>query len=157
MWFPRPPDASPSTPSGDDGNLEFGPVVTERTRDALNRIEAKKTRPPQPRARSLARLSADWRESAILAVGVDVVTSPLERARARVAARSVWTRVAAVVDVGLAAVDVAPVAWVMHRGGFFHRPHLLAEARRHLALVLRGRPREPGLDLWIVDVALAAH
>ncbi|WP_323138294.1 MULTISPECIES: hypothetical protein [unclassified Streptomyces] len=90
-----------------------------------------------------------------MAVGVDVVTSLLERARA--AARAVWARVAAVADIGLAAVDIAAIAWVMHRDGFFHRRHLLAEARRHLALVLRGRPREPGLDERIVDAALAAH
>ncbi|SFF97377.1 hypothetical protein SAMN02787118_114124 [Streptomyces mirabilis] len=36
--------------------------------------------------------------------------------------------VAAVVDVGLTAVDVTAVAWVMHRDGFFHRRHLLAGA-----------------------------
>ncbi|MFD8395384.1 hypothetical protein ACFV2N_40895 [Streptomyces sp. NPDC059680] len=39
----------------------------------------------------------------------------------------------------------------------FHRRHLLAEARRHLALVLRGRRREPGLDERIVDAALARY
>ncbi|MEU2718036.1 hypothetical protein [Streptomyces sp. NPDC007205] len=41
--------------------------------------------------------------------------------------------------------------------GWFHRRHLLAEARRHLALVLRGRRREPGLDERIVDAALATY
>jgi hypothetical protein len=129
--------------------------VTGRTRDALNRVAAKKTCPSMPRARSLARLRADGKTSAILAVGVDVVASLLERARA--AARAIRARVAAVVDVDLAAVDVAAIAWVMHRDGFFHRRHLLAEARRHLALVLRGRLREPGLDERIADAALAAH
>ncbi|WP_329538023.1 hypothetical protein [Streptomyces sp. NBC_01450] len=99
------------TATGDEGNLKFGPVVTGRTRDALNRV----------------------------------------------AARAIRARAAAVVDVGLAAVDVAAIAWVMHRDGFFHRRHLLAEARRHLALVLRGRLREPGLDEWIVDASLAAR
>ncbi|MEK8146634.1 hypothetical protein NKH18_51345 [Streptomyces sp. M10(2022)] len=46
------------------------------------------------------------------------------------------------VDVALAAVDVAAVVFVMNGGGRFHRRHLLAEARRHLALVLRGRHRD---------------
>ncbi|WP_308461173.1 hypothetical protein [Streptomyces sp. Ru62] len=46
------------------------------------------------------------------------------------------------VDVALAAVDVAAVVFVMNSGGRFHRRHLLAEARRHLAFVLRGRRRE---------------
>jgi hypothetical protein len=141
------------TATGDEGNPKFGPVVTGRTRDALNRIAAKKTRPPKPRARSLARLRADGKTSATLAVGVDAVTSLLERARA--AARAIRARVAAVADIGLVAVDIAAVAWVMHRDGFFHRRHLLAEARRHLALVLRGRLREPGLDERIADAARA--
>ncbi|CAM5565168.1 hypothetical protein [Streptomyces coeruleorubidus] len=35
--------------------------------------------------------------------------------------------------------------------------HLLAETRRHLALVQPGRRREPGLDNRIVNEALAAH
>ncbi|MEI5036298.1 hypothetical protein RB201_37490 [Streptomyces sp. S1A(2023)] len=38
----------------------------------------------------------------------------------------------------------------MHDGGRFHRRHLLAEARRHLALVLRGRRREQGLVACMV-------
>ncbi|MFD6331661.1 hypothetical protein ACFWGI_19085 [Streptomyces niveus] len=33
----------------------------------------------------------------------------------------------------------------------------MPEARRHLALVLRGRSREPGLDERIVDAAIDAH
>ncbi|MEV5903401.1 hypothetical protein [Streptomyces sp. NPDC052127] len=42
------------------------------------------------------------------------------------------------------AARAAAVAWVMHRGGFVHRRHLLAEGRRHLALVLHSR-YEPSL------------
>ncbi|MFD7838884.1 hypothetical protein [Streptomyces sp. NPDC059761] len=45
----------------------------------------------------------------------------------------------------------------MNDGGRFHRRHLLAEARRHLALVLRGRRRDPGLDDRIVAAAISAH
>lgn len=61
------------------------------------------------------------------------------------------------VDVALAAVAVTATVFVMNRDGCFHRRHLLAEARRHLALVQRGRRREPDLDETIVDTALAAH
>ncbi|MEU8621523.1 hypothetical protein [Streptomyces sp. NPDC048623] len=43
------------------------------------------------------------------------------------------------VDVALAAVDVTATVFVMSEGGRFHRRHLLAEARRHLALVVCGR------------------
>ncbi|MFH9400779.1 hypothetical protein ACH4JS_13550 [Streptomyces sp. NPDC017638] len=45
----------------------------------------------------------------------------------------------------------------MNDGGRFHRRHLLAEARRHLALVLRGRRRDPGLDDKVVAAAIATH
>ncbi|MFD6478980.1 hypothetical protein ACFWEH_36325 [Streptomyces anulatus] len=45
----------------------------------------------------------------------------------------------------------------MNEGGRFHRRHLLAEARRHLALVLRGRRRDPGLDDQVVAAAISAH
>lgn len=45
----------------------------------------------------------------------------------------------------------------LNKDGCFHRRHLLAEARRHLALAQRGRRHEPGLDETIVNEALAAH
>ncbi|GGP32426.1 hypothetical protein GCM10018980_68420 [Streptomyces capoamus] len=81
----------------------------------------------------------------------------LNRMAARAAAGAIRARVAAVVDVALAAVDVAATVFVMNGGGGFHRRHLLTEARRHLAFVLRGRRREPGLDEQIVDAALATY
>ncbi|MEU7088860.1 hypothetical protein [Streptomyces achromogenes] len=43
-----------------------------------------------------------------------------------------------VVDLALSAVDVVAEVYVMR--GAFARHHLLAEARRHLSYVLRGRP-----------------
>lgn len=61
------------------------------------------------------------------------------------------------VDIALAAVDIAAMVFVMNDGGRFHSRHLLAEARLHLALVLRGRSREPGPDERIVDAPVAAH
>ncbi|HCA85382.1 MAG TPA: hypothetical protein DEQ61_07740 [Streptomyces sp.] len=139
----------------DDGELRFLPVVSEQARAKLNRIAAKMTRPPKQKARPLAQLRAWWKASAILNFGVELIDSLLERARA--AAAAIRARVAAVVDVALAAVDVTAMVFVMNGGGRFHRRHLLAEARRHLALVLRGRRRDPGLDEQIVDAAIAAH
>ncbi|MCX4523861.1 relaxase domain-containing protein [Streptomyces anulatus] len=142
----------------DDGEPRFLPVVSERARAKLERIAARKTRPPKKeKARSLVQLRADWKQSAILTSGVaaDVISSLLEYARA--AAAAIRARVAAVVDVALAAVDVAATVFVMNGGGRFHRRHLLAEARRHLALVLRGRRRDPGLDDRIVAAAVSAH
>ncbi|WP_192582743.1 MobF family relaxase [Streptomyces triticiradicis] len=141
----------------DDGNLKFAPEVSEQARAKLNRIAAKMTRPPKQQARPLAQLRERWKTSAILTSGVtvDVIDSLLEYARA--AAGAIRARVAAVVDVALAAVDVTAMVFVMNKDGFFHRRHLLAEARRHLALVLRGRRREPDLDEEIVDAAIATH
>jgi uncharacterized protein YaiI (UPF0178 family) len=141
------------TATDDDGNLKFAPVVSERARAKLNRIAARQTRPAKPAARSLAQMRDDWRASAqdFLAAGADLIDSLLERARA------IRARVTAVVDVALAAVAVTATVFVMNKDGCFHRRHLLAEARRHLALVQRGRRREPGLDETIVNEALAAH
>ncbi|MGW2393915.1 MobF family relaxase [Streptomyces lydicamycinicus] len=133
-----------------DGNLKFAPEVSERARAKLNRIAARKTRPAKPKPRSLEQLRDDWRAGAraFLAAGAHLIDSFLERARA--AAAAIRARVAAVVDVGLAAVAVTATVFVMNGGGHFHRRHLLAEARRHLALVQRGRRRDPGLDETIV-------
>ncbi|MFJ3601048.1 MobF family relaxase [Streptomyces sp. NPDC090126] len=142
----------------DDGEPKFLPVVSERARAKLNTIAARKTRPPKKgKARSLTQLRADWKASAIRTSGVpaDVITSLLAYARA--AAAAIRARVAAVVDIALAAVDVTATVFVMNEGGRFHRRHLLAEARHHLALVLRGQRREPGLDDRIVAAAIATH
>ncbi|WP_405192788.1 MobF family relaxase [Streptomyces anulatus] len=142
----------------DNGDPKYLAVVSERARAKLERIAARKTRPPKKeKARSLAQLRADWKQSAILTSGVaaTVINSLLEHARA--AAAAIRARVATVVDVALAAVDVAATVFVMNEGGRFHRRHLLAEARRHLALVLRGRRREPGLDDQVVAAAISAH
>jgi hypothetical protein len=57
-----------------------------------------------------------------------------------------------VVDIALAAVDVVAVVYVMR--GAFKRHHLLAESRRHLSYVLRGRPHQPGLDEQIVQTVI---
>lgn len=141
----------------DDGAPRFLPVVSERARAKLNQIAARKTRPHKPSAQPLAQLRERWKASAILTSGVtaDVITSLLAHARA--AAAAIRARVAAVVDVALAAVDITATVFVMNEGGRFHRRHLLAEARRHLALVLRGRRRDPGLDDQVVAAAISTH
>ncbi|WP_435206932.1 MobF family relaxase [Streptomyces sp. bgisy104] len=141
----------------EDGNLKFGPVISEEARTKLNRIAARKTRPPKPKARSLAQLRADWRAGAkaFLGEAAELVDSLLERARA--AAAAIRARVAETLDVTLAALGISAMVFVMSSNGLFHRRHLLAEARRFLALVQRGRRREPGLDDEIVNAAIATH
>ncbi|WP_138902427.1 MobF family relaxase [Streptomyces albidochromogenes] len=123
----------------------------ERAAYALGQQAADRTRPPKRKdPRSLTELRELWRKSAIRAYGADVIDQLAERARA--AAAAVWARVRPTVDIALAAVDVAAVVYVMR--GAFKRHHLLAEARRHLAYVLRGRPHQPGLDEQIVQSAV---
>ncbi|MFE1199727.1 relaxase domain-containing protein [Streptomyces olivaceoviridis] len=123
----------------DDGEPRFLPVVSERARAKLNGIVAKMTRPPKQKARPLTQLRKEWKESAIRTskVAIDIINSLVEHARA--AAAAIRARVTAVVDVALAAVEVTATVFVMNDGGWFHRRHLLAEARRHLAR--RGRRR----------------
>ncbi|MGW6602400.1 MobF family relaxase [Streptomyces sp. NPDC055036] len=142
-------DAAPLLVAGYEA--EHGHAPGERAAYALYGQAADRTRPPKPTAaRSLTALRDGWRESAIRAYGVDVVSRLAVRARA--AAAAVWARVRPVVDIALAAVDTVAVVYVMR--GAFKPHHLLAEARRHLAYVLRGRPHQPGLDEQIVQAVV---
>ncbi|MFF5435141.1 MobF family relaxase [Streptomyces griseofuscus] len=130
---------------------KHGHAPGERAAYALACQAADQTRPPKrTELLSLTELRKRWRESAIRAYGADVVDGLAERARA--AAAAVWARVRPVVDIALAAVDTVAVVYVMR--GAFARHHLLAEARRHLAYALRGRPHQPGLDERIVQAAV---
>ncbi|KUN18022.1 hypothetical protein AQJ11_35755 [Streptomyces corchorusii] len=141
----------------DDGEPKFLLVISEQARATLSQIAARKIRPPKRKTQPLAQLRAWWKASAILTswAAVGVINSFHEHARA--AAAAIRARVTAVADVALAAVDVTATVFVMNDGGRFHRRHLLAEARRHLALVLRGRRRDPGLDDQIVATAITTH
>ncbi|MGJ5763077.1 MobF family relaxase [Streptomyces galbus] len=123
----------------------------ERAGYALACQAADQTRPPKrTELLSLTVLRTRWRASAIRAFGACTVYRLAERALA--AAAAVWARVRPVIDVVLAAVDTVAVVYVMR--GAFARHHLLAEARRHLAYALRGRPHKPGLDERIVQAAV---
>ncbi|MEU4356099.1 hypothetical protein [Streptomyces virginiae] len=70
-------------------------------------------------------------------------------------ASAIWARVRPVVDIALAAAETIAVVYVMR--GAFARHHLLAEARRHLSYVLRGRPHQTGLDDQIVQAAIDGY
>ncbi|MFI5808360.1 MobF family relaxase [Streptomyces sp. NPDC051561] len=123
----------------------------ERAVYALDRKAADRTRPPKRKTPvSLTELRERWRDSAIRAYGIDVISRLAASARA--AAAAVWARVRTTVDVALAAVDTVAVVYVMR--GAFKRHHLLAEARRHLAYVRRGQPHQPGLDEQIVQAVV---
>ncbi|MFI8280854.1 MobF family relaxase [Streptomyces sp. NPDC085929] len=131
-----------------------GHAPGERAAYALACQAADQTRSPKRKElRSLSQLRAAWRDSASRAYGADVVAGLAERARAAAAAIWAWAR--PVVDVALAAVNVAAVVYVMR--GAFNRHHLLAEARRHLSYALGGRRRQHGLDEQIVQTAIDAY
>ncbi|MEV7130960.1 MobF family relaxase [Streptomyces sp. NPDC093260] len=130
---------------------KHGHAPGEKAGYALACQAADQTRPPKRTGmRSLTELRKRWRTLAIRAYGADAVDRLTQRARA--AAAAVWARVRPVVDVVLAAVATVAVVYVMR--GAFARHHLLAEARRHLAYALRGRPHKPGLDETIVQTVL---
>ncbi|MFI8308465.1 MobF family relaxase [Streptomyces sp. NPDC085927] len=130
---------------------QHGHPPGERATYALACQAADQTRPPKrTEMLSLTELRKRWRDSALRAYGADVVDRLAERARA--AAAAMWARVRPVVDIALAAVDVVAVVYVMR--GAFKRHHLLAEARRYLSYVLRGRPHQAGLDEQIVQTAV---
>ncbi len=122
----------------------------------LHRIAAEMTRLPKEKARPLAQLCAWWKASAILTSGVaaDVINSLLEHARAAAAAIRAWG--AAVVDVALAAVDVAATVFVTNNGRSLPPP---APARRSPPppRPRPARPPHPGLDDGIVTAAIATH
>lgn len=100
---------------------------------AIRPVQADCLRVPGADARRLA----GRRAGLPLAAGADLIDSLLERARA------IRARVTAVVEVDLAAVAVTATVFVMNKYGRFHRRHLLAEARRHLAPSSRPRSRPP--------------
>ncbi|WP_436847066.1 hypothetical protein [Streptomyces atratus] len=134
-----------------DYEEKHGHPPGERAAYALDQQAADRTRPPKRKEpRSLSELRDGWRTSAIRAFDTGTVYRLAERARA--AAAAVWARVRPVVDVALAAVDTVAVVYVMR--GAFRRRHLLAEARRHLSYVLRGRPHQPGLDEQIAQTVV---
>ncbi|MFD3939901.1 MobF family relaxase [Streptomyces sp. NPDC058611] len=127
-----------------DYEEDHGHAPGERAGYALACRAADRTRPPKrTELRSLSELREGWRESAIRRFGADTIDRLAERARA--AAAAVWARVRPV-------VDVVAVVYVMR--GAFKRHHLLAEARRHLSYVLRGRPHHRGLDEQIVQTVV---
>ncbi|MFF0050851.1 MobF family relaxase [Streptomyces sp. NPDC005498] len=125
----------------------------ERAQHGLAWWAAQDTRREKKQPKPLGELRVWWRASAVLNFGVGLVDGLLQQART--AAASIRTQVRPWVDTVLAAIDVAAVVYVVR--GSFARRHILAEARRHLAETLRGRPHPRGLDDYITDAALSRY
>lgn len=141
-----------------------GHPPTPRVRSRLMKRAADDSRPAKKTPLPLPELRRRWRADALGRFGTAMVDGLLALCRRAAAAiRTAWnaamypaeSSAAAVVDVDLAAVDVAVIVYIHH--GEFRRRHLLAEARRHLARELRGRRAEPGLDDRITDTAIEVY
>ncbi|MER6127862.1 MobF family relaxase [Streptomyces sp. NPDC001795] len=132
---------------------KHGRLPGERGRHGLGWWAAQDTRREKKTPKPLEQLRAWWRTSAILRFGKQMVDGLLERCRA--AGKAIRDQVDPLVDIALAAVDVAAVVFTVRRS--FARRHVLAEARRHLLETLRGREFTRGLDDYIADRALTRH
>jgi conjugative relaxase-like TrwC/TraI family protein len=133
---------------------DHGHLPSERGRHHLGWWAAQETRPAKKKPKPLQQLLAWWRASAILRFGQQLIDSLLDRCRE--AGAVIRARVDPIVDVALAAVDVAAVVFTVREK--FSRRHILAEARRHLLETLRGRaPFTRGLDDYITHRALLRY
>lgn len=132
---------------------KHGRLPGEKAREGLGWWAAQDTRREKKTPLPLEQLLAWWKASALLKFGQQVVDGLLHRCRA--AGAAIRARVDPVVDIALAAVDVAAVVFTVR--GKFARRHVLAEARRHLLETLRGQEFTRGLDDYIVNRALSDH
>jgi hypothetical protein len=107
---------------------DHGHLPSERGRHGLGSWAAQETRPAKKKPKPLAQLLAWWRAFAILCFGQQLIDGLLDTCRA--AGAAIRARVDSIVDVALAAVDVATVVFTVREK--FSRRHILAEARRHL-------------------------
>ncbi|WP_078620104.1 MULTISPECIES: MobF family relaxase [unclassified Streptomyces] len=131
-----------------------GGPVSVKVRRRLMAMAADETRPAKDTARPLSQWLAHWRSSAIARLGRAVVDNLLRLARA--AARGIRARARAVLDVAVGALEITATVSQYYPGGF-RRRHLLAEARRYLTRVFRGRPVPVGADEALVTAAMEAH
>ncbi|MDG9688315.1 MobF family relaxase [Streptomyces sp. DH18] len=135
---------------------KHGRLPGEKARHGMGWQSAQDTRPEKKTPRPLEQLLVRWRSSALAKFGKfgrRMVDGLLNRCRA--AGAAIRARVDPHIDTVLAAVDVAAVVFTVRRN--FARPHVLAEARRHLLEALRGRAFPRGLDDDIANRALADH
>ncbi|HYI81603.1 MAG TPA: MobF family relaxase, partial [Acetobacteraceae bacterium] len=106
-------------------------------RMALIQQATLETRPVKKKGRSLAQLRAAWRRQAIAAVGRERVDALLRTAQAQASAPGDGGSDPAAIDVVQAAEDVLAV--VSDARAVWGERHVLAEARRHVVRLTRGR------------------
>ncbi|MFE9882579.1 MobF family relaxase [Streptomyces sp. NPDC005784] len=106
-------------------------------RMALIQQATLETRPAKKNGRSLAQLRAAWRRQAIAAVGRERVDALLRTAQAHTSAPGDGGSDPAEIDVVQAAEDVLAV--VSDARAVWGERHVLAEARRHVVRLTRGR------------------
>ncbi|MFC8660587.1 MobF family relaxase [Streptomyces sp. NPDC057199] len=116
---------------------EHGKEPGTAARMALIQQATLETRPAKKKGRSLAQLRAAWRRQAIAAVGRERVDALLRTAQARVSAPGDDGSDPAAIDVVQAAEDVLAV--VSDARAVWGERHVLAESRRHVVRLTRGR------------------
>ncbi|MEU4256147.1 MobF family relaxase [Streptomyces fradiae] len=121
----------------------YGKEPDTGARMALIQQAAQMSRPHKKKARALSNLRAAWREEAIALFGAARIDGLVEHLRA-IARRSATDQdPAAAVDVEQAARDVLQV--VSSERSVWGERHVLAEARRHVVRLTRGRGNTRGL------------
>ncbi|MEW2401972.1 MobF family relaxase [Streptomyces sp. NPDC046862] len=113
---------------------EHGKEPGTAARMALIQQATLETRPAKKKGRSLAQLRAAWRREAVAAVGQERVDALLSTAQA---SASISGGTNAEIDVEQAAEDVLAV--VSEQRSVWGERHVLAEARRHVVRLARGR------------------
>ncbi|MGA5441908.1 MobF family relaxase [Streptomyces griseoincarnatus] len=116
---------------------EHGKEPGTAARMALIQQATLETRPTKTKGRSLAQLRAVWRRQAIAAVGRERVDALLRTAQAHASHSGDSSSDLAEIDVVQAAEDVLAV--VSEQRAVWGERHVLAEARRHVVRLTRGR------------------
>ncbi|MFF9142928.1 MobF family relaxase [Streptomyces albogriseolus] len=131
----------------------YGKEPDTGARMALIQQAAQMSRPHKKKARALSDLRAAWRDEAIALFGVARIDGLVEHLRA-IARRSATDQdPAAAVDVEQAARDVLQV--VSSERSVWGERHVLAEARRHVVRLTRGRGDTRGLAERITRQVIA--
>ncbi len=116
---------------------EHGKEPGTAARMALIQQATLETRPAKKQGRSLARMRAAWRRRAIAAVGRDRVDALVRTAQAQASSGCDDGGESAPIDMAQAAEDVLAV--VSEARAVWGERHVLAEARRHVVRLTRGR------------------
>jgi conjugative relaxase-like TrwC/TraI family protein len=131
----------------------YGKEPDTAARMALIQQAAQMSRPHKKKARALSDLRAAWREEAIALFGAARIDGLVDHLRAIARSLATTQAPAAAVDIEQAARDVLQV--VSSERSVWGERHVLAEARRHVVRLTRGRGDTRGLAERITRQVIA--